>query len=129
MLDIDKVRLMTDLAVYEKKNSRTVFEINNYYRHDYIMGQLLGAFVRYLICMPLCFILYLIFHFVALFYNINVSGLTSVLTGLSRYFLAGLAIYMLIAFFIASARYKRSKRGMLLYATKLKRLGRKYGKR
>ena len=129
MLDIDKVRLMTDLAVYEKKNSRTVFEINNYYRHDYIMGQLLGAFVRYLICMPLCFILYLIFQAGALFYNINVSGLTSVLTGLSRYFLAGLAIYMLIAFFIASARYKRSKRGMLLYATKLKRLGRKYGKR
>ncbi|HIU78900.1 MAG TPA: hypothetical protein IAB09_05715 [Candidatus Avilachnospira avicola] len=129
MLDIDKVRLMTDLAVYEKKNSRTVFEINNYYRHDYIMGQLLGAFVRYLICMPLCFILYLIFQAGALFYNINVSGLTSVLTDLSRYFLAGLAIYMLIAFFIASARYKRSKRGMLLYATKLKRLGRKYGKR
>ena len=129
MLDIDKVRLMTDLAVYEKKNSRTVFEINNYYRHDYIMGQLLGAFVRYLICMPLCFILYLIFQAGALFYNINVSGLTSVLTDLSRYFLAGLAIYMLIAFFISSARYKRSKRGMLLYATKLKRLGRKYGKR
>ena len=129
MLDIDKVRLMTDLAVYEKKNSRTVFEINNYYRHDYIMGQLLGAFVRYLICMPLCFILYLIFQAGALFYNINVSGLTSVLTDLSRYFLAGLAIYMLIAFFIASARYKRSKRGRLLYATKLKRLGRKYGKR
>ena len=129
MLDIDKVRLMTDLAVYEKKNSRTVFVINNYYRHDYIMGQLLGAFVRYLICMPLCFILYLIFQAGALFYNINVSGLTSVLTDLSRYFLAGLAIYMLIAFFIASARYKRSKRGMLLYATKLKRLGRKYGKR
>lgn len=129
MLDIDKVRLMTDLAVYEKKNSRTVFEINNYYRHDYIMGQLLGAFVRYLICMPLCFILYLIFQAGALFYNINLSGLTSVLTDLSRYFLAGLAIYMLIAFFIASARYKRSKRGMLLYATKLKRLGRKYGKR
>lgn len=129
MLDIDKVRLMTDLAVYEKKNSRTVFEINNYYRHDYIMGQLLGAFVRYLICMALCFILYLIFQAGALFYNINLSGLTSVLTDLSRYFLAGLAIYMLIAFFIASARYKRSKRGMLLYATKLKRLGRKYGKR
>ena len=129
MLDIDKVRLMTDLAVYEKKNSRTVFEINNYYRHDYIMGQLLGAFVRYLICMPLCFILYLIFQAGALFYNINVSGLTSVLTDLSRYFLAGLAIYMLIAFFFSLARYKRSKRGMLLYATKLKRLGRKYGKR
>ena len=129
MADIEKIRLMTDLALYEKKNQKRVFKINNYYRHDYIMGQLLGAFVRYLICMPLCFILYLIFQAGALFYNINVSGLTSVLTDLSRYFLAGLAIYMLIAFFIASARYKRSKRGMLLYATKLKRLGRKYGKR
>ena len=129
MLNVEKIRLMTDLALYEKHNRRAVFEINNYYRHDYIMGQLLGAFVRYLICMPLCFILYLIFQAGALFYNINVSGLTSVLTDLSRYFLAGLAIYMLIAFFIASARYKRSKRGMLLYATKLKRLGRKYGKR
>ena len=128
MLDIDKVRLMTDLAVYEKKNSRTVFEINNYYRHDYIMGQLLGAFVRYLLCMVLCFLLYLAFQAGVLFYDINVSGLSEVLRELSIYFGTGLLIYLIFTYLVAVKRYKTSKRGILLYATKLKRL-KKYGKR
>ena len=129
MVDLDTVRLMTDLALYEKRNSRTVFQINNYYRHDYIMGQLLGAFVRYIICMALCFVLHLIFQAGSLFYNINVSGLTVVLRQLSYYFLGGLGIYLVIALCIASARYKKARRGMLLYASKLKRLERKYIKR
>ena len=129
MLNVEKIRLMTDLALYEKHNRRAVFEINNYYRHDYIMGQLLGAFVRYLICMALCFILYLVFRAGVLFYNINVSGLSMVLRQLSILFGGGLLIYLVITYIVASRRYNRAKRGILLYATKLKRLDRKYGSR
>ena len=129
MLNVEKIRLMTDLALYEKHNRRAVFEINNYYRHDYIMGQLLGAFVRYLICMALCFILYLVFRAGVLFYNINVSGLSMVLRQLGILFGGGLLIYLVITYIVASRRYNRAKRGILLYATKLKRLDRKYGSR
>ena len=128
MLNLEKIRLMTDLALYEKKHKRSVFEINNYYRHDYIMGQLLAAFVRYIICVTLCFLLYLVFQAGELFYNINVEGLASVLNRLGYYFLAGLIIYLIIAYIIARKRYKYSKRGVLLYATKLKRL-KKYDKK
>ena len=129
MLNVEKIRLMTDLALYEKHNRRAVFEINNYYRHDYIMGQLLGAFVRYLICMALCFILYLVFRAGVLFYNINVSGLSMVLRQLGILFGGGLLIYLVITYIVAARRYNRAKRGILLYATKLKRLDRKYGSR
>ena len=129
MLNVEKIRLMTDLALYEKHNRRAVFEINNYYRHDYIMGQLLGAFVRYLICMALCFILYLVFRAGVLFYNINVSGLSMVLRQLGILFGGGLLIYLVITYIVASRRYNMAKRGILLYATKLKRLDRKYGSR
>ncbi len=129
MLNVEKIRLMTDLALYEKHNRRAVFEINNYYRHDYIMGQLLGAFVRYLICMALCFILYLVFRAGVLFYNINVSGLSMVLRQLGILFGGGLLIYLVITYIVASRRYSRAKRGILLYATKLKRLDRKYESR
>ena len=120
MLNVEKIKLMTDLALYEKHNRRAVFEINNYYRHDYIMGQLLGAFVRYLIC---------IFRAGVLFYNINVSGLSMVLRQLGILFGGGLLIYLVITYIVASRRYNRAKRGILLYATKLKRLDRKYGSR
>ncbi len=129
MVNVEKVRLMTDLAVYEKKNKRTVFQINNYYRHDYIMGQMVGALVRYVSCILICFVLYLAMQAGELFYNINVSGLASVIEGLAKSFFAGLAIYEVIAFFVASKRYEHSRHGMLLYATKLRRLGKKYGKK
>ena len=129
MINKEKIRLMTDLAIYEKKNKNTVFQVNNYYRHDYIMGQLIGALVRYVMCMLLCFILYLIFQAGALFYNINVSGISTVLRELSGIFVSGLLVYLVIAYIVATKRYTDAKRGMLLYATKLKRLGRKYMKK
>ena len=36
MLNTEKIRLMADLAIYEKKNDDTVFKINDYYKGDYI---------------------------------------------------------------------------------------------
>ena len=64
-----------------------------------------------------------------LFYNINVSGLSMVLRQLGILFGGGLLIYLVITYIVASRRYNRAKRGILLYATKLKRLDRKYGSR
>ena len=36
MISKDKIRLMTDLAIYEKRHEEDVFKINKYYKADYI---------------------------------------------------------------------------------------------
>ena len=126
MLNAEKIRLMTDLAIYEQKNKHTIFEINNYYRQDYIAGQLLAAFVRYTFSYLVGFCIYVMFRMDTLFYNINLNGVSAMMKRFGFIFAAGLLCYLAIAYAVSSARYGAAKRGMLLYATKLKRLGKKY---
>lgn len=126
MLKSNKIRLMTELAIYEKNRKRDVFDISNFYENDYIAGQLFSSFVRYTICAAVVFTLYVFLHSEYIFTKINMDGAGEVLRNSSVAYIAGLIIYMLITYFVSRNRYKNARRGMLLYASKLKRLGRKY---
>ena len=126
MINREKIRLMTDLAIYEKKNERDVFKINNYYRSDYIMWHMLLSLVRYTFVFMILFGLYILFRADTLFYNINLEGIGQTLKHLGFLYAAGLGVYLLITWFVCASRYKAARKGMLLYATKLKRLARKF---
>ena len=47
MLNEDKVRYMTELAIFEKNKGREMFSINRYFKGDYISGQLFRSFFAY----------------------------------------------------------------------------------
>lgn len=126
MLNTGKIRLMTDIAIYEKKHSDSVFKINNYYRGDYIAGNMAAAFVRFTLCSVLILIFVILFGTDVFFERINEDGISAIFTQIGILYGAGLFLYLLIAYRIYSVRYQRAKRGVLLYATKLKRLSRKY---
>ncbi|MDO4265146.1 MAG: hypothetical protein Q4C63_01590 [Eubacteriales bacterium] len=126
MLNMGKIRLMTDIAIYEKKHSDSVFKVNNYYRGDYIAGNMAAAFVRFTLCSVLVLIFVVLFGTDVFFEQINEEGISAVFTQIGLLYGAGLLLYLLIAYNVYSRRYKNAKRGVLLYATKLKRLQRKY---
>ncbi|MDO4438237.1 MAG: hypothetical protein Q4B86_02170 [Eubacteriales bacterium] len=126
MLKPNKIRLMTELAIYEKNRKRDVFDISNFYENDYIAGQLFSSFVRYTICAAFVFTLYVFLNSEFIFTKINVDGAGSVFLKSFVAYIIGLAFYMMITYFVSTKRYKNARRGMLLYASKLKRLGRKY---
>lgn len=126
MLNAGKIRLMTDLAIYEKRNGSSVFKINNFYKSDYIIGHLIASFARYTLCALLLMAAAFFFQTDVLFARINEEGFSGVFTEMGILYGAGLLAYLLITYWVCSARYKKAKRGTLLYATKLKRLSRKY---
>lgn len=126
MLNAGKIRLMTDLAIYEKEHGDSVFKINNYYKSDYIMSNLIAAFFRYTVCAVLILLFAVLFGTDVLFTQVNEKGITAVFQEVGICYGAGLLVYLVIAYRIYSVRYQKAKRGVLLYATKLKRLSRKY---
>ena len=127
MLNKEKIRLMTDLAVYEKLHDDDVFKINNYYRSDYIIWGILLAIARYTLCFLMLFALYVIFKADIFFYNINLTGIRQTLVQSGFAYLAGLAVYVIVAYIVYARRYKRARKGILLYAIKLKRLAKHFG--
>ncbi|MBQ1423840.1 MAG: hypothetical protein IIY96_05315 [Lachnospiraceae bacterium] len=126
MISKEKIRLMTDLAIYEKKNERDVFKINNYYKADYIMWHMLLSLVRYTFVFLVLFGMYVIFRADTLFYNINLDGIGQTLRHLGYIYALGLAVYLVITWLVCAARYRNARKGILLYATKLKRLARRF---
>ncbi len=126
MISKEKIRLMTDLAIYEKKNERDVFKINNYYKSDYIMWHMLLSLVRYTFVFLVLFGMYVIFKADTLFYNINLDGIGQTLRRLGYLYAAGLVAYLVITWIVCATRYKNARKGILLYATKLKRLARRF---
>jgi len=122
--DPEKIRLMADLAIFEKNNEKNVFKVNEYYRSDYIMWHTLLAFLRYTIMSLFAFVIYVIFRADLFFYNVNLDGITKTLSQIGIYYLIGAAAYILISVIVYATKYQRARKGILLYATKLKRLAR-----
>ena len=50
MLNEEKVRYMTGLAIFEKNEGRKIFPINRYFKKDYVGGQMFRSFFGYTFC-------------------------------------------------------------------------------
>ena len=122
----DKIRLMTDLAIYEKRHEEDVFKINKYYKADYIFWNLLLAFLRFTVFAVIVLAINMVIRPDVYFYNINLNGIAAMLRQVLAYYLIGLIIYLVISYNVYLSRYKKARKGMLFYATKLKRLARRY---
>ena len=125
MISKEKVRLMTDLAMYRKKNEQ-IFRVTKYFGYDYIVWHMLLAAVRYTICALVLAAFFVVFDAEDFFYNVNLDGLAETLMGFVKYYLTGLIVFLLISAVVYYQRYKKSRNGMLLYSSKLKRLARKF---
>ncbi len=125
MLNRDKVRLMTTIAMYRNRHEK-LFEIDKYFGYDYIIWHLMLSAVRYTIGMMLIFLMLVLLDADVIFYNVNLSGIMDTLKGYVMIYLAGLIAYLVLSAFIYSRRYKKAQRGILLYNSMLKRLAKRY---
>ncbi len=50
MLNEEKVRYMTELAIFEKNEGKKIFPINRYFKKDYVGGQMFRSFFGYTFC-------------------------------------------------------------------------------
>ena len=44
MLNEEKIRYMTELAIFEKNEGRKIFPVNRFFRSDYVGGQMFRRF-------------------------------------------------------------------------------------
>ena len=50
MLNEEKIRLMADLAVFEKKNGGRMQAVTSYFKSDYISRNMIRGFISYTLC-------------------------------------------------------------------------------
>lgn len=126
MLNEDKIKLMTSIAMFEKREGKRIFPVNRYFRGDYISRYLFRSFFAYTLCYALCCVIWTLYNVEML---LNYAGLDEAVMVVKKgalIYIAGLILYLAITYLVYRRRYEYARRGMKVYVAKLKRLERRY---
>lgn len=126
MLNEDKIKLMTSIAMFEKREGKHIFPANRYFRNDYISGRMLRSFFAYTVCFILCVMMWVLSSMEQLLNTMNLDTVVKAAKTGAVFYIIGLIIYLIITWFVSSRRYEYARRGMRVYIAKLKRLEKRY---
>lgn len=126
MLNEDKIRLMTGLSLYEKKEHNAIFEINSFFKRDYIVKRILESFVAYTFCYMLLLLIELLYSVDGIINTVDVMLVVGIFYGyIVRYFV-GLIVFELVTCIASLNVYNRALRKKKIYQGKLKKLQKRY---
>ena len=73
MLNEDKLKLMTSIAMFEKREGKAIFPANRYFKNDYISSRMLRSFFSYSFCYLLCLLVWVLYSMERILNTINLE--------------------------------------------------------
>lgn len=126
MLNEDKIKLMTGIAMFEKREGKAIFPANRYFQSDYISSRVLRSFFSYTLCYILCVLIWVLYNVDMLLNASNLDEVIGAAKTASLFYVIGLIVYLIITVYVYRKRYEYARRGMKVYVAKLKRLEKRY---
>lgn len=126
MINEDRIRLMTKLAVFEENDGKKALSTSRYYRKDYMSAQMIKAFLFGTISYVLVVISAVFIGLALKLTSTKLTIIPSLLVVLVIVYFVYIGIYMAIAYRIASRQYEKVKEGLKTYYSKLKKIEKFY---
>ncbi len=126
MINEDKLKLMTSIALFEQREGRRLKTARNYFRSDYISRSLLRSFIGYTLCWLMVVALSVVCRSEDFLAILNLAELESYITEYAAGYLIGLAVYMILTLIVSYRQYSHSARGLRIYLARLRRLEKRY---
>lgn len=126
MLNFKKIRLMTKLAVYEKKDGKEDIYLSKYYKTDYVRFQVLKSIITATIGYGLIIGLIAFYKMEYLIKNAVVLDYKTLGTYILGFYLMTITIYGLGSMILYSMKYDASRKKLSRYFKLLKRLEKLY---
>ena len=126
MLNEDKIKLMTELALFEKKHASQMKTVNQYFKSDYISRNLLRGFISYTLCSILLFGMWVLFNVEVVLSSIGMDELKGLAFRGGALYLGGLFLYVVLTIIVYGGRYEYEERMNRIYIAKLKHLDKRY---
>lgn len=98
MIDVEKIKIMTKLAIYEKGQGKKDLEINQYSKEDYIRYQILWSTVAATVAFMIGCLLFLL---LAIDWVLGLSGIISYL------YLGGMICFLYLIFIFIYRKFLR----------------------
>ena len=128
MLNLEKVKLMNKLAMYENNAGKTYLPISKYYRSDYIGMALIKNF--FLVTIGYILLIAVILGYLSeyLIDHINNMNLMALIAVIVIGYLILLAVYTVLTYVQYSVGYHGAKKSVKQYYMQLTNLERMYGR-
>lgn len=126
MLNEEKIKLMTSISMFEKKEGKRIFRANRYFKGDYVSNHMLRSFFCYTFCWLLGIMLWALYHSESLLQNIMLDEIIELFIQFGSYYGIGLVVYLIITVVVYNKRHNYASRGLRIYVAKLKRLEKYY---
>jgi len=124
MLNEEKIRQMTELALLKKKKVEQMFEIDNYFKEDYVGKQMLKSFFVYTFCFILIIVLAVLYNLEDLVISVNTVGMYSVFYIVI--YILGLIAFEMITYRFFSKKYDEAQRSLKMYNDRLNYFEKKF---
>lgn len=126
MLNEEKIRLMTGIAMFEKKSGKDILPAGRYFKGDYVGSRMIRSFITYTFAYALCVAMWVLYQLEDLMSTMDFTVLLASARHMGLIYAAGLLIYLFLTYWIYSRRYETASKGMKVYQAKLRRLEKKY---
>ena len=127
MLDEEKIRLMTKLAHYESEQGKEELKISRYYRSDYIGIGLLKNLLLISLGYILLWGLIVAYNLDFLLDNLHKLNFSFVIFEIAIGYVAIVLIYSIITYVKRFSQYRKAKKSVQEYYSKLTELMQLYG--
>lgn len=128
MINEEKVRIMTNLEIYETNKGRRQFNIIKYYKRDYVRYHMFRTAVTTTLAFFIFVGIYIYLHFEELLASLTEMDLLGEAKKIGVMYLIFLVFYLLVAWVVYAYRYNRVKPDVIQYSRNLKRLRKIYEK-
>jgi predicted PurR-regulated permease PerM len=129
MINEERIRLMTRLAIYESGEGKDDIPVGRYFRTDYIWLQMLVSFAFGTIAFLIICGGVICFFMDDLLERIYEEGFTRLLAGVGILYLVFMIVYLLASYLWASRRYSKARKSLKNYHTDLKKLQKQYNEK
>lgn len=128
VINEEKVKTMTKLAIYESTKGKKQLNISKYYKRDYIRYNMFKTAVAATVAFILIIVLYVLLNMETLMISLNDMDLIHEAEKIGILYFIFLVFYMLIAWLVYARRYEAVKPDVIVYNHNLKHLKEVYDK-
>ena len=128
MINKDRVRTMTRLAIYEEGQGIADDKMNGYFKNDYIVGHMVGSFVSGTIACLLIALVYCCYHYDTLLIQLFENQLMGLIETAFTLYAAFMIFFLAVSFFVYLWRITALKGRLDRYNRRLEHLKESYEK-
>lgn len=128
MVNEDKIKLMTKLAVYEQGEGKKTLPVMQYFQGDYIVFNVIKTWISVTVAYGIILALACVLGSQYLMENIHKMSIEQLAGRVVFGYILILAVYLTAALIVYTKRYSEAKRSVKKYYNQLKKLSSYYDK-